>query len=578
MIRSVGRGALALALLAGVAACDSSGQTSNATAEAAQVPWPEYVDNYLEAWFKADPYFAVYQGRHEYDGMLPDWSEAGIDAEIARLHRALDDARAYDTSGLTDEQKFEHNYLIAQTRNKLFWLETADWPHKNPAYYVGGGLDPNVYIARPYAAPEVRLKAFVKYANNLPTAVRQIEANLSGPLPRTYVDYGLAAFNGFADYFDKDVKEAFADVKDPALQSQLDSARATGAQAMRSLAKWLEGKRATQTEDFALGAEKFAAMLRETEGVKTPLAELEKIGRADLARNQAALKDACAKLTPGKSIDDCVAKVAADKPEGGPVAEARRQLPELRQFIVEHDIVSIPGTEQALVEESPPYNRQNSAYIDIPGPYEKGLPSVYYISPPDPSWPKEVQEAFIPGEDDLLFTSVHEVWPGHFLNFLHANRAESMFGKVFVGYAFAEGWAHYAEEMMWDAGLEKGNPAAHVGQLLNALLRDVRFLSAIGLHTQGMTVDESRRMFREEAHADEGNARQQAARGTYDPAYLNYTLGKLMIRKLRDDWTASRGGRKAWKAFHDEFLSYGGPPIPMVRQAMLKEPEPRAVF
>ena len=175
-----------------------------------------------------------------------------------------------------------------------------------------------------------------------------------------------------------------------------------------------------------------------------------------------------------------------------------------------------------------------------------------------------------------MFTSVHEVWPGHFLNFLHSNRAESIFGKLFVGYAFAEGWAHYTEEMMWDARLGEGDLETHIGQLSNALLRNCRYLSAIGLHTKGMTVADSEKLFKEQCYQDEGNARQQAARGTYDPLYLNYTMGKLMIRKLREDWT--KGDRTKWKAFHDEFLSYGGPPIPMVRAAMMKETAPKAVF
>jgi len=173
---------------------------------------------------------------------------------------------------------------------------------------------------------------------------------------------------------------------------------------------------------------------------------------------------------------------------------------------------------------------------------------------------------------------VHEVMPGHFVQFLHANRSPSLFGRLFVGYAFAEGWAHYAEEMMWEAGLNNGDPETHVGQISNALLRDCRFLSAIGLHARGMTQDQSLKMFREQCYQDEGNSRQQAARGTYDPAYLNYTMGKLMIRKLRADWTASRGGRKAWKAFHDQFLSYGGPPIPLVRREMMGEATAKAVF
>jgi len=339
----------------------------------------------------------------------------------------------------------------------------------------------------------------------------------------------------------------------------------------------MESGRATATQDFALGADRFQRMVLKTEGIDVPVAELERVGWADLRRNQAALKAECAKYAAGQTIQACMSKLNATKPAGGPVAGARAQLPGLKQFLIDKDLVSIPGTEEAQVQESPPYNRQNSAYIDIPGPYEKGLPSVYYISPPDPAWTKAVQDAYIPGEKDLLFTSVHEVWPGHFLNFLHANRSKFIFGKVFVGYAYAEGWAHYTEEMTWDAGLGNGDPETHIGQLSNALLRNCRYLSAIGLHAKGMTQDQSRQLFLNECYQDEGNARQQSARGTYDPAYLNYTMGKLLIRKLRDDWAADKGGRKAWKAFHDQFLSYGGPPVPLVRKQMMGG-EAKAVF
>ncbi|HEY2824492.1 MAG TPA: DUF885 family protein, partial [Gemmatimonadales bacterium] len=189
-------------------------------------------------------------------------------------------------------------------------------------------------------------------------------------------------------------------------------------------------------------------------------------------------------------------------------------------------------------------------------------------------WSAADRAAYIPGAADLEFTSVHEVWPGHFLNFLHAVRSPDIFGRVFVGYAFAEGWAHYAEEMMWEAGLGNGDPEVHIGQLSNALLRDARFLSSIGLHTRGMTLAQSEALFHEQALQDVATSRQQAARGAFDPAYLNYTLGKLMIRQLRDDWSSTRGGRQAWKQFHDQFLSYGGPPIPLVRHEMLPDGGP----
>ncbi|MEJ1971964.1 MAG: DUF885 family protein [Lacunisphaera sp.] len=257
---------------------------------------------------------------------------------------------------------------------------------------------------------------------------------------------------------------------------------------------------------------------------------------------------------------------------------AREQLKELEQFVRAQDLMTRAGYEKALVDESPAYKSWNFAYISIPGPYEKNLPSTYYVSPPDPKWPVEKQNNYVPSIGYLKYTSAHEVWPGHFLQFLHANRAPSKFGQVFVGYAYAEGWAHYTEEMVWEAGLDGDSAEMHIGQLQQALLRNARFLSAIGMHTKGMTLAESVKLFREKGHADPGNAEQQANRGTFDPAYLNYTMGKLMIRKLRADWTATHGGRASWKEFHDQFLQFGGPPIPLVRRAMLGEADHGSLF
>lgn len=564
-------------LLAGIAVlalagCGPAAKKPASEAAALVLPttsWPAFRDAFIEDWFKLDPANAVYQGRHDFDGGLGDWSAAGLKRQADFLHQAVDKAAGFDAGKLSKEEAFERDYLVQVARGKLFWLEDADQPHTNPAWYIGAGLDPNVYIARHYADAPTRMKAMIKFLRQVPGAAANIRANLRTPMPLSFVDYGVAGFKGFADYYSGDAKKAFAEVKSPVLQDEFNQVSAAASKSMNDLAAWLESQRGTATQGFALGADKFSRMVSATEGVDVPLDQLEAAGKADLKRNQDALRAACAQYAPGMTIPACMARMSANKAPDGPVAEARRQIPELKAFVIARDIVSIPDAEEALVEESPPYNRQNSAYIDPPGPFEKGIPSVYYISPPDPSWSKAVQDGFVPGKADLLFTSVHEVMPGHFLQFRHANHSRSLFGQLFVGYAYAEGWAHYAEEMMWDAGLRNGDPETHIGQLSNALLRNCRYLSAIGMHARGMTQEQSRRMFIDQCYQDEGNARQQSARGTYDPAYLNYTMGKLMIRKLREDWTASRGGRKAWKAFHDEFLSYGGPPIPLVRKAML---------
>lgn len=540
-----------------------------------QTDWKDFTQNTVDQYFKLNPDFAVYQGDHSYDGKLPDWSEAGLKAEADFLHKVIDDANGY--TNLDKQDAFERDYLVKVAQGQLFFLEDADSPHHNPSFYTGA-LDPNVYISRDYADKATRMKATIAFFNQIPSRAKEIRNNLKTPLPASFVKYGIAAFGGFADYYANDARQAFADVHVPELQSRFRLASGKAAQAMQDLADWLKTQQASATQDFALGPDKFSRMLKATEDVDIPLDQLEKVARADLARNQAAAKQECAKFAPGVSIKQCFEKMTDDKPEGGPVAAARKQVPELTAFVKDHDLVTIPGTEQALVREAPPYNRQNSAYIDPPGPLEHGIPSIYYIAPPDPTWSAEKRRDYIPGKDDLLFYTVHEVMPGHFVQFLHSNRSPSLIGRLFVGYGFAEGWAHYAEQLMWDAGLGKGDPEVHLGQIYEALERDCRFISAIGLHTQGMTLQQSKQLFVNECYKDEGNAEQQAARGTYDPQYLNYTLNKLLILKLRDDWTASRGGRKAWKAFHDQFLSYGGPPVPLVRQAMMGESEPRTVF
>jgi hypothetical protein len=551
---------LVAVVLGGMAACGPSAGVSER--------WAQFVDQFTESYFRAHPDFAVSQGRHEFDGQLPDVSAKGVAAEVERLRAERRAAIAFLEGRLSAVERFQRDYVVAVIDRDLFWLDLAKRPFWNPAYYMDV-LEPSYYVEREYAPPEKRMEAFTRYAGEVPRIVADARANLAMPLARTLLDYGIDSFGGLADYFEKDVPAAFAGVTDAKLKGEFAAANGRAIASLRDLVAYLKAQIPSARPGFSLGSGLFLTMLRDTEGVDVSLEELESAGRADLERNQDALREACNEFLKGRSIADCIARADSKKPAGGTVAAARAQLPMLRQFILDQDLVSIPGDEQARVAEAPPYARSNFAFINIPGPYEKNLPSVYNVAPPDPTWSKAQQEAYLPSESTLLFTSVHEVWPGHFLQFLHSNRVSWRFGQLFVGYAFAEGWAHYSEEMMWEAGLGGGDPETHIGQLRAALMRDVRYLCAIAIHAREQSPDDCERMFREQAYADPGNAHQQAARGVYDPAYLNYTLGKLMIRKLRNDWTGSRGGRAAWKQFHDQFLGYGGPPIPLVRRQML---------
>lgn len=535
--------------------------------------WDHFVRSFLDGYFELHPTFASGAGRHEFDGRLPDWSPEGFEREIAWLRAERAGAAEFDPATLDERRAFERELLNVVVDSDLFWLEDAEWHRRNPLFYAGA-IDPNLYLARDYAPLARRMRAFVDYARAVPRAAGQMRAQLLTPMPRTHAELGEMTFAGLAGYLESDVPAVFAGVADPALQAELQQANAAAARALRELGAWFHEQiplPGTDAGEFRLGAELFARMLRETERVDMPLAELEAAGRRELERNLAALREALAAFAPGLPVADGLARMHARKPAEGPVEAARRQLAGLRRFVEEQGLVSIPGEEEARIAEAPPYQRWNSAYIDIPGPYDRHLPSVYYIAPPDPSWSPAEQEQYIPNEADLLFVTIHEVWPGHFLQFLHSNRAESELGRLFVTYGFAEGWAHYSEEMMWEAGFGGGDPFLRLGQLQNALLRNVRYVVALGLHAGTMTLEEAERMFREQGLQDPASARQQAARGAFDPGYLNYTLGKLIVRKLRDDWTASLGGREAWREFHDRFLSYGGPPVPLVRKAMLGE-------
>jgi len=561
------RNLAALVVVLALGACGGTEQqaVSNGIED---LPWEDFAANSIAEYYSRNPELAVSVGLHEYDGQMSDFSLAAAEEYASWVDGIIAAAAFYDD--LEGIEAFERDYMVNALRGELFWIRDSGFATNNPVAYAAA-LDFDVYIDREYAPPEERIVAYTKYVSQVPTALHTMQENLELPLPAPYVQTAHAIFAGMAGYMENTVPDLFSTVEDEKLQRQFTAVNSVAARAVRQTATWLKEQQVSATDDYALGEEKFLKMLSATQGVDIALADLKTAGVLNLEQNLEQLHDACAAFAPGESTRDCVLKVQNRKPPEGAVGGATRQLPGLRRFLENNDIVSIPGTETALVAEAPPHKRSNSAYIDIPGPFESGLPSVYYIAPPDPTWSDEDQRAYIPGEMELLAISVHEVWPGHFLQFLHANRAENNVGRHFSNYSFVEGWAHYTEQMMIDAGLGEDDPEFRIGQLLNALLRNVRYLSAIGLHAEGMTVEESQAMFEKKAFQDFGNANQQAFRGTYDPGYLNYTLGKLMINKLRDDWTAGRGGEEAWGRFHDQFLSFGSPPIPLIRQQMLGE-------
>jgi uncharacterized protein (DUF885 family) len=535
--------------------------------------WRSLADEYLAAAFEADPMAAARLGRHEYDGRIRSYTAQAYQQDAARLRAFRDRVLRLDRASLSADDDYERALLMADVSEQLFWIEKARAPQRN-CVYTAEPLMPGLFAIRPYAAPDVRARALARYARALPRALTELRGLLEQPLPRAHAETCAELFEGLAAFLETDAPAAFAEVKDPAARAELSSALRPAVQAAREHARWFRDLLPVATGPFALGRALYEDMIRSTEGLAVDAEEVERLGLRDVEANTAALREACARFAPGQGLDACLSRMMARKPSQGTLAAARVQLPELLEFLRSRALVTLPTSEQPRVEETPSYARSNQAAIEMPGPYEEGLPAFYYITPPDPSWPRAEQEAYLPSSAVLLNTSVHEVWPGHYLQDQVARRARWPLARVILSYAFVEGWAHYTEQMMWDAGFRNDQPEFRIAQLQEALLRDVRLLSAVGLHVKGMTVEESERLFRERAFQDPANAHQQALRGTYDPAYHNYTLGKLQILRLREEWAAPRGGRAAWGRFHDALLELGAPRLGLARAKLLGEPLP----
>lgn len=529
----------------------------------------EVVDRIYTEHLARNPGLAVELGYHEYDGKVPPITKDAIEDERQWLHRSEDELAAFDPARLSSIPRVEREVLLGQLRTSLFHIEELRSPWRNPLIY---SLDVSAYISRPYAPAEERAKAVRAVSEQAPAFYAQARANLEDGLPRPWVQIALLQTKGTIDFVKTDVPLALSGELTAEQQGELKAAVELFATALADHAAFLEERLKTASEDYALGEEKFLKMLRVQNGVDVDLATLQAVADQDLERNLKAMEIAARKIDKNASTADVVAQVLADKPAADQVlAEASGQCNDLKQHLEAHALVTIPSADEAFVKETPPFLRYNFAFLDGAGPFEdKPLPSFYYITPPDPSWPKDKQEGYIPGKTDLLGTSIHEVWPGHFLHGLHRKTVKSKVLKSYWNYAMGEGWAHYVEEMMvTDGGYRSDEPAVQVGMLVNALLRNVRFVSAIGLHARGMSMKQSEALFLTKAFQDEGNAQQQATRGTFDPMYLSYTLGKLMIMKLREDYKKQQGDAFSLKDFHDRLLSFGSAPVPVIRREML---------
>jgi uncharacterized protein (DUF885 family) len=542
-----------------------------------QRSFTELVDAYFDDYFKANPSQATSVGFHQYDGQLEDFSAAAHQQTRRRLLEYQAAFQAIHPNTLSQNDRNDREIMIATIHSLLLEEDRVQMWRKNPDAY-SGAVTGTIFslIKRNFAPPEERLRAVIEREKQIPRALAQARAVLRNP-PKIYTDIAIEQLPGNIDFFKTTVPEAFAEVKNPGLLADFKRSNDGAIAALNEYLSWLKSDLLPRSRGtFAIGAENYRLKLLYDEMVAVPLPQLLKIGYAQLRKDQREFVETARRIDPNKTPEQVLAELQKDHPASGDLlSSAQQQLDALRQFLIDKKIVTVPGGTQAKVVETPPFARATTfASMDTPGPYETKATEAYYnITLPDPSWPKDKQEEYLQGYNYPLLSnvSVHEVWPGHYTQFLWLknNATLSKVRKLTGAGSNAEGWAHYSEEMVLDEGLYNNDPKYRLAQLVDALLRDCRYIVGIRMHTQGMTMAQAREFFVKEGRQVAVVGEMETKRGTGDPTYLMYTLGKLEILKLRQDYKRKLGAQFSLQDFHDRFIKAGSPPVKIVRRELM---------
>jgi uncharacterized protein (DUF885 family) len=542
------------------------------------------VDDYFDAYFQFHPKEATAAGLHQHDTRLEDYSRAAREAETAKLRALASRLDQINPAQLSSESAGDLAFLKSSLKGRLLELETLQMWRKDPNLYTSGVTESIfLIIKRNFATPEERLRSVVARERQIPDALITARRNLQNP-PKIFTQIALEQMPGIIAFFRKDVPSAFQDVKDATLQAEFHRSNAAAVSAFEKFQLFLhDDLLPTSQGDFRIGAENFQQKLLDEEMVDIPLDQLLQVGYADLRRNQQRLKETAAMINPHASPHEVLAALEKDHPAPDKLLETFRDLlGSLRQFIEANRIITIPSPILPILEESPPFMRATTtASMDTPGPYEtQATEAMFNVTVPDPDWtPQHVEEwmeAFNRGT--ILSTAIHEAYPGHYTQFLWIKRLPSKVRRLIYCDTNVEGWAHYTEQMMLDEGFGGGDPKLRMGQLQDALLRDARFIVGIEMHTGHMTLDQAKEFFVHEGYQVPAVADVEAKRGTADPTYLVYTLGKLQILKLREDYKKKLGAHFTLQDFHDHFMEQGGVPLPIIRKALLEGSDDRVIW
>jgi uncharacterized protein (DUF885 family) len=526
-----------------------------------------------EYFFPNNPTTATSDGIHKYDGQLEDYSKAGVTKRVSEL-------KAWESQFVKLPQSDDRDLVLNYIRATLLELETIREWTKNPDNYSSGITSSAFTImSRKFAPPEARLQSLIQRERLMPKVLTDARENLSNP-PRIYTEIAIEQIPGNIDFFKNDVPLAFKDVTDRKLLSDFKASNQAVIAALQQYEMFLKKDLLPRSAgDFKLGAENYSKKLLYEEMVDIPLDRLLEIGYANLRENQQKVRETAAKIDPGKPPMQVFEELEKDHPAPGDLLAAFRDtVTKLRDFILEKHIVTIPSPVLPILEETPPFMRALTfASMDTPGPYETVAKEAFFnVTLPEKGWSAARTEDYMRSfnRGTILSTADHEAYPGHYVQFLWVQTISSKIRKLLGANTDVEGWAHYCEQMMLDEGYSNGDPRMRLGQLQDALLRNARYIAGIQMHTGKFTFDQSVEFFEKEGYQPHEVAVKETKRGTSDPTYLYYTLGKLQILKLREDYRKMKGAQFSLQEFHDSFLKQGFPPVKVVRHALLGNDTP----
>jgi uncharacterized protein (DUF885 family) len=538
------------------------------------------VDNYFDFSLQFHPTAATAAGFHQYDTKLEGFSRSAVDAEIAGLTKWRTEVAAFPKSTLPPDSAADLDLIANDINSRLLELQDIQMWRRDPSNNLTT-INYSVFLImkRKFASQEDRLRLIVAREKQIPQALADTRHNLDNP-PRVYTDIALEQMPAITDFFRKDVPAAFAEVKAPELLAEFKASNGATVAALERYENFLKHDLLPVSKgDFRIGAESFRKKLLYDEMVDIPLDHLLEIGYADLHRNQQRFKEVAAQIDPNRTPAEVLASLQKDHPRPDQLLQSFRDtLAGLRQFIAQKKIVTIPSPVLPILEETPPFSRSTTtASMDTPGAFEtKAAEAIFNVTLVDPRWTPEKAEQWMQSFNwpVLKAVAIHEAYPGHYVQFLWIKQAPSKTRKLIGCGSNAEGWAHYTEQMMLDEGYGNGDPKLRLGQVEDALLRNARFIVGIEMHTGKMTEEQARKFFIDEGYQLPPVAEEETKRGTSDPTYLIYTLGKLQILKLREDYRKQQGDKFSLEEFHNRFIKQGAVPLKIIRKAMLGDDSP----